>query len=193
MSSFDLGDWAAFYAAVVATGALFLEIGRWFESRAKLSISVMPEGKVVNQLGMQNDKSYIFVSVSNRGGQRDNDHYGSWCRRLLNKPEKTFVVPNPGSAERVPYLLVPGGTWSGMAEHGAETRALLAKGDLWVHIIAAHRNRDRSNALPTAMPSSMLSLASTLRRRAIKGTSARRKAQGGRHGGPGPPRALFCG
>jgi hypothetical protein len=34
-----VGAWVAVYAAIVSTGALFLEVRRWFESGASLNIS----------------------------------------------------------------------------------------------------------------------------------------------------------
>ena len=40
----------AAYAAIVATGALFLEVRRWFEDGVKLSISMMPRAGVIGGL-----------------------------------------------------------------------------------------------------------------------------------------------
>lgn len=147
--NWGLGDWAALYAAIVATGALFLEVRRWFESSAKLRIGIMPEGKIASNRGIGED-TYLVVNVSNRGGSATTlthfgmVHYGSWWRRIRDKPEKSFIVPHPhpaGASSGLPHLLAPGATWTGMAKHEKETMDLMETGDFWVQIYATHSDK----------------------------------------------------
>ncbi len=97
-------DWlviaVAAYAAIVATGALALEVRRWFESGARLKIHIMPEAETFNMPGTE-DKTYLVATVTNRGNApttithfalRD---YGSWLGRLRSKPTWTVVIPSP--------------------------------------------------------------------------------------------------
>lgn len=58
-------DWATVYAAIVATGALFLELRRWFESGVRLRITYMLNGVIIPSANQ--DQLWIFVTVSNRG------------------------------------------------------------------------------------------------------------------------------
>jgi len=65
----DLTTGVAVYAAIVATGALFLEVRRWFESGPRLNIHVMPEAKTFNLPGTENN-TYLVATVKNRGNGR---------------------------------------------------------------------------------------------------------------------------
>jgi hypothetical protein len=143
----DASDWIAIYAAIVATGALFLEVRRWFETGVHLHLSTMPEMQMVSSSG-SNDH-YIVVNVANRGDMATTithlglASYGSLWRRLRNNPEKQFVIPNPmppGGAQPLPFLLEPGCHWTGLAKHNPEIRALTKKGDLWALVITTHQN-----------------------------------------------------
>ncbi|MBB6467943.1 hypothetical protein HNQ96_003826 [Aminobacter lissarensis] len=157
-----MGDWAAFYAAIVATGALFLEMRRWVESGPKLRISTMPEGQIATNLGVVS-KTYIVVNVSNRGGTATTiTHlafctYDKWWRRLLDRPSSTYIVPDPsppGGTQRLPYLLEPGTRWMGMAEHDPEISKLVGEGKLWVQLFASHSDKPTYSHLqkPTPAP-----------------------------------------
>lgn len=63
-------DWwtigIAAYAAIVSTGALFLELRRWFEAGPRLNIHVMPEAKTFNIPGTEKN-IYLLATVTNRG------------------------------------------------------------------------------------------------------------------------------
>jgi hypothetical protein len=140
-------DWVAGYAAVAATGALFLEIRRWFESGARLSISTMPEAQFVSSGGSPN--RYIVVNVSNLGDLGTTithlviAYYGTWWHRFRRRPQKQFVVLDPsppGGSQRLPYVLEPGHHWTGLALHNDEIRRLLETGDVWVQVTASHKD-----------------------------------------------------
>lgn len=64
----DLSNWAAWYAAVVATGALAFEIWRYVHDiRAALSISIQPRMKLI-QPG-QPPSDVCNISIRHKGGQ----------------------------------------------------------------------------------------------------------------------------
>ncbi len=139
----------AAYAAVVATGVLALEVRRWFESGARLSISLMPEGKTVNIPGTE-DNTYLVANVSNRGNApttithftlRD---YGNLFGRLRSKAKWTVVIPRPhlpGATSNIPMTLQPGEIWSGMALHNEELMERIKGGHLYVEIYASHADK----------------------------------------------------
>lgn len=59
-------DWIAIFAVIIASGALALEIRRWFESGVRLSVSVMADAQLAGGLE-EDDAEYLGVFVVNRG------------------------------------------------------------------------------------------------------------------------------
>ena len=145
----DLTTGVAVYAAIVATGALFLEVRRWFESGPRLNIHVMPEAKTFNLPGTENN-TYLVATVKNRGNSpttithfvlRD---YGTWFSHICSKPVWTAVVPNPTPhphTSNVPKLLQPGEIWSGMARYEEDFKERVNAGYLYVLIYASHADK----------------------------------------------------
>ncbi len=140
-------NWATVYAAIVATGALFLELRRWLESGAKLQISYMLDGIT---LPRTDDEKYVVVYVTNRGDSATTiTHfvfkvYPTWWSRLRRKPIQTFVVVRPATAQPTPHLLAPGTQWVGMGKQDETLNGLIDKGSLWVEIYATHADRPTS-------------------------------------------------
>ncbi|NTH63932.1 hypothetical protein G6L33_08745 [Agrobacterium rhizogenes] len=141
-------DIAAFYAAIVATGALALEVRRWFEHGAKLVISVAPEMKLV-QHGQMSEQTYVTVNVTNRGESTTTlthlalHDYPTLWRRIRNKPAQTMVVPMPNlpGGQQFPYVLQPGHAWSGMVIRDQALKNLIDAGTLWIAIYATHTGK----------------------------------------------------
>jgi hypothetical protein len=144
-------DWpigTAIYAAVVATGALALEIRRWVESGPRLSISVMPEAEMYNLPGMEG-RPWLFATVTNRGNAPTTithfglRYYGTWLDRIRSKPTWRGVVLHPhpiGTATNIPKTVQPGEIWQGGALHdGFEGK--IGEGFLYVEIYASHANK----------------------------------------------------
>lgn len=139
----------AVHAAIVATGALALEIRRWVESGPRLSLSIMPEAATFNMPGAGNN-TYLVATVSNRGNApttithfalRD---FGTLWGRLLSKAVWTVVVPRPSpptAAPNIPATLQPGEVWSGMALHNEDFKKRIDAGWLYVLIYARHRTQ----------------------------------------------------
>ena len=137
------------YAAIVATGALALEIRRWFETGARLSISVMPQMQTFNIPGTEGN-NYLVVNVSNRGQTPTTIthfalfHYGSWINWLRRKRGWAVVVLRPqppGSDPVIPSVLRPGESWSGMALHEDDLVSRMKSGYLYVAIHATHSDK----------------------------------------------------
>jgi hypothetical protein len=143
-------DWwtviIAAYAAIVATGALGLEIRRWFESGPRLSITVMPQGTMVGLPG-EEGSSYLVAIVVNRGNAPTTiTHYalfayGTWLSRLRSKPTWASIVIAGETFSPLPNLLQPGEVWTGMARHNREIENLIDSGNLYVVIYASHTDR----------------------------------------------------
>jgi hypothetical protein len=147
-------DWwtviIAAYAAIVATGALFLEVRRWFESGPRLAIQVKPEMELVEEREGHDDDLYLLANVTNRGNAATTithfwlADYGSLIRRIRSKPKWTAIV-KPGVAwSQVPYTLKPGDVWTGLARHNDDTRGRMEGRWLYVMIRASHADKPLS-------------------------------------------------
>jgi hypothetical protein len=149
-------DWwtiiIAAYAAIVATGALALEIRRWFESGPRLSLHIMPKTEMINAPGTEGN-TYLFATVTNRGSAPTTiTHfelcdYGSWFGRLRSKPTWRSLVLHPHPSPHVsnlPAITQPGQIWQGMAlyEHDLEKR--IEGRWLYVMIHASHTDKPTS-------------------------------------------------
>lgn len=144
----NLGDAATWYAAIVGTAALALEVRRWFEGRPKLYLNTAADMSLV-QGGEISETKYVSVSVTNRGQSATTlTHFCLYCyptfiSRLKNKPTETMVVAmaNPVGGIQLPHVLPQGHFWSGLAKQDANLKAQLDRGEIWAGIVASHKAR----------------------------------------------------
>ncbi len=147
-SADSLAAWVAAYAALVATGALFLEVRRWFESGTHINVTYMVDAMVVPR--DHADTLYIAVTVANRGDTATTithlafQAYTSIWSRLRGKASKSFIANNPSQAQPIPCFIEPGGRWIGMCIQNEEINELLESGILWVEVYATHSNKPTS-------------------------------------------------
>jgi hypothetical protein len=144
----SLGAWIAVYAAVVSTGALFLEIRRWFESGARLNLTYMLDA-ITFPRGHE-DNMYIVVTVSNRGDTATTitnlgfQAYASRWTRFRGKASQSMLANNPSQAQPIPHVIEPGTRWMGMCIQNEEINQLLDTGLLWAEVYATHRDKPTS-------------------------------------------------
>lgn len=136
----------AAYAAIVATGALALEIRRWFESGPQLSLRIMAHAQMVG-LGVHDKQSLVVAIVTNRGTVPTTithmgfiDH-GSWFDVVRRRPSLQAIIPQPGVAggPGLPFVLQPGTQWTGAGRYTQELVDRARKGRLRVQISSSHR------------------------------------------------------
>lgn len=140
----------ALYAAVVATGALFLEVRRWFEGKPRLVVNANPGMTTVGPRGL-GDKKYVIVTATNRGSTPTTiTHLGlldfaNWWKRLRRQHGRAAVVTHPtiaGTAMgQIPFVLEPGRQWSGVLNDDDELKEWMDTGRLYVAIYATHSER----------------------------------------------------
>jgi hypothetical protein len=100
MDQLTTTDATAIYAAIVATGALALEIRRWFESGPKLYLTIMSQAQLFGT-GQQDESEYLAARVTNRGDRPTTitsyglHQYKSPFHRWLNRSSKSAIVPRP--------------------------------------------------------------------------------------------------
>lgn len=147
----------AAYAAIVATGALALEIRRWFESGAKLNVTYMLDAITFPR--ESDDKKHIVITVANRGDTATTitnlgfQVYDSYWKRLRGKSSHAFIANRPSQVQPIPYLLEPGGRWMGMCIQSIEVDGLVKSGNLWAEVYATHSDKPISIRLkPSPQP-----------------------------------------
>lgn len=142
-------DIIATYAAVVATGALALEIRRWFESGPRLRLSLMADAAIWN--GHISNDRYFVLNVTNIGNLPTTiTHmvlldYENIFGYLTKRPKWQALVnePQPQTGHgRIPHVIEPGKIWMGMAKfnNDVDLSKRRAKGYLFVGIIASHKS-----------------------------------------------------
>lgn len=156
----NFGDAATWYAAIVGTAALALEVRRWVEGRPKLYVNTTA-GMSLVQNGRISDEKYVSVNVTNRGQSATTiTHYCLFCypslwSRIRNRPTISMVVtmPGPAGGVQLPAILPQGHFWSGLAKQDDALTAQLERGEIWAGIVASHRKRPTyAKVKPPAKP-----------------------------------------
>jgi hypothetical protein len=146
----DPKTWIAIYAAIVATGALFLNVRTWFESRPRLRLTLIPEGIVVGGGSQFDERDIVILNVTNISKTPVLItnlllwEMPTWWRRLRKKPTRTFVVTNPavrGYEQNIPFLLEQARTWHGIVRHRPDVIPDLLTGAYYIGLSTSHLRR----------------------------------------------------
>jgi hypothetical protein len=149
-------DWIAIYAAVVATGALLLEVRRWIESGPRLCVTMMVDPLIITPGVGVDERLALSVSVDNRGTASTTItnlcllHYPTVFHRLLDRPRDCFVVMHPeptGHPPNVPSVLGPGQRWTGWVRPRPDV-VNVHSGGMFVAIYANHKRRATVKRIP---------------------------------------------
>jgi len=139
MSATDIAAWIG---AVTGTLVLIWDVYKWLQTGPKVKVSVAPNmvayGSAVAVLG---NKANIMVEVTNTGdGKTTITHlvgffYRSRLRKWLRrKPDRTMVVPDPGSGQ-LPHVIHPGERWIGAMDQSADLIKVSNEGALYVGVL----------------------------------------------------------
>lgn len=140
----DLGDAASAYAAFVATGALFLEGRRWFESGPRPRVSATPG---MLEVGKTDGTKYLYVAIANCGDlpisveavYLASLRFPHW-RRIPANPDFYYIKPN---ADRftIPAIVESGHQWHGIIPHDADIDRMRAEDNLYVFTYYTYRKK----------------------------------------------------
>ncbi|MBT4934735.1 MAG: hypothetical protein HOL66_06950 [Rhodospirillaceae bacterium] len=140
----------AIYAAIVATGALALEVRRWVEGRARVFVSVSPGMILAGNGEINEDKRYLVVTAVNRGSLPTTVthmvllEYKSFWHRWREKSSSAALVTNPvlsGYPQNLPRELPPGSEWKGIGNHDKSLEEWIATGKLYAGVYCTHSDR----------------------------------------------------
>jgi hypothetical protein len=159
----DPETWVATYAAIVATGALFLEVRRWFESGPRVVVQPRPNMMLIGTDGDDDEEGILIVNVYNRGDASTTItglslyEFPSWWARYRFKASRAFFIPNPqpaGSLPIVPKELRPGGHWVGLARPRPELTGDIETGRFCAAIHCTDRDKPYLARIPKRKPES---------------------------------------
>ena len=156
-------DWIAVIAIVVSSGALALEIHRWFESGPRLHLSIMADAMKFGGGVTDDDEVRIAVTVINRGNVPTTlthfivTRYENIFQKLRKKPTFAGIVGNPAPFPGLPGLPHEVGanqSWTGMVNYKPNLMEARKLGKLYVGIVASHSNMTfyQRVPLPTDVP-----------------------------------------
>ncbi|WP_417825083.1 hypothetical protein [Thalassospira lucentensis] len=143
-------DWIsasiALYAAIVATGALALEIRRWFEAGPKLNLSLMLTAQSTADYDLPEDerRKFILVTVVNNGNASTTvthiilHKYHNLFSRFRVRPIENWVVVNNAICP-LPYTLEPAKIFHGQINHDIELIEQIRSGCLYVGVQVTHK------------------------------------------------------
>ena len=130
-------DWIAVLALVVASGALALEVRRWFESGPRLHLSLMADAV---EFPHGDGEPKLALTVINRGGASTTlTHmvgyvYPSRWAKYRHRPAYAGLV----NSSRIPSEIGINHTWMGMMNYAPKLSEARQKGQLYVGVIASH-------------------------------------------------------
>ena len=127
-----LTDVLALVGAFTGSGALLWDVFKWFNSGAKLRLSVSPNTILVGGGFSGDDKTKrISIEVTNVGHRKTTlVTLGFRCDKTLwnsltGKGSLYFVVPQPEYAQQLPVLLDVGERWVGLVAQTEEIEAMI--------------------------------------------------------------------
>lgn len=140
----EASDMVAIAALIIASAAFGLEVRRWFEAGVRLRLSIMPD---VLRFPKEDDKKRLCLTVINRGlAPTTISHfiafgYKTPLHRLLKKGYLNALINQDADAEPLPKHLAANTSWLGVMVYTAQIEEIRAKGQLYVGIVAHHRNK----------------------------------------------------
>lgn len=153
----------AAYAAIVGTGALFLEIRRWRESGARLSLSLMADAQIVGD-GRIEEKGLIVANVTNRGDMPTTItnlgilRFENFFQRLRDRPAESYIILHPqleGHPPVIPSEVGPGRLWMGIARPRPDVIPNLRNGEYYIAVYGSHRRQPTVARIPAEEPNAL--------------------------------------
>lgn len=143
-------DWVsasiALYAAIIATGALALEVRRWFETGPRLSLSIMVTAMTTADADLPDSEreKFTLVTVVNNGSAPTTvthivlAKYDGWVSRWRRKPSANWFVANNILCP-LPFTLNPAKIFHGQINHDRNLIEQIKSDKLYVGVVVTHK------------------------------------------------------
>lgn len=134
-------DWISLIALAIASGALALEIRRWFEGGPRLNFSVIGDALIMPD---GDGEMRIALTVRNRGNAPTMlTHlvlYGYETRWKKFRNDSCFAAV--GTDPSIPCELGLNRSWTGIVRYMPELTKLREDGKLYVGVVSAHSDKN---------------------------------------------------
>jgi hypothetical protein len=142
-------DWTltiAIYAAVVATCTLLWDCWKWLHAGPNLHVTAQADMMTYNmpQFGRE---AVMVLNATNRDDRPTTithftvHGYKNWWARFRRRSTFSGVVNVPHDMHPPPYVLSPGGTWTGLCRQDDVMVKLDSTGLVYLAIIHSHAKR----------------------------------------------------
>jgi hypothetical protein len=130
----------AIYAAIVATVSILWQIWGWFRSGPRLRVRASADMQVMGGYNKE-DRKYTVVNVTNVGTAKTTITnvvmfaYKNLLNKILNRPNKTFVVNHDVAGYQIPYMIDAGCTFMSMMMQNDDMESLSRTSMLYMGVI----------------------------------------------------------
>jgi len=136
----------AWWGAILSTIVLVWDIYKWLTSGPIVKFTAQPNMKTFG-MPEREGKTYVSIRATNTGDRPTTiltvafQSYKSVLHRLFGKPNKCFVVANPGVPHPIPFELKPGTIWDGLVLQDGNVEELAKSSHLTIELFCSHRSR----------------------------------------------------
>lgn len=140
-----LTDYAAWWAAIIATGLLVWDIYKWVCTGPKIALKVRPDMRTMSHNELDGKRLFLF-EVANKGDRPTTltklmffYYQGIW--RYIRRNAQYYYIKNPALQHNLPHKLEVGETWEGAALYSDEHDAMVKNGHLYAALFCSQRDR----------------------------------------------------
>jgi len=136
----------AWWGAILSSIVFAWDIYKYFHAGPKLRFSVQTGMKTIN-MPLYDGKRVILANVTNYGDRPTtitNLGYLYFKKRRFRRsriPDKAAIVPNPSTAQPLPFELKPGTVWMGIAHQDTEIEEWATGGILYMALYHSHSEK----------------------------------------------------
>ncbi len=118
----NASDVAAWWGAGIATIVLVWDIVKWLRTGPKISVSVSPNMSHIEDGKLSNNKNVVVEAINTGDRLVTLTHlvtfqYKTKLHAFFGKRlEQIGIIPDPGTAQRLPFELAPGQRWVGLID-----------------------------------------------------------------------------
>jgi hypothetical protein len=136
----------AWWGAVLSTLVFLWDIYKWRTQGPKMRMSVQSGMESINMPNLDGKKLFI-INVTNYGDRSTTItntgllHYTSIWAYIRNRPNKMFVMPQPSTAQPIPFELKQGNVWTGIGIQDEKLEEVAKHGYLFCVVYHSHCER----------------------------------------------------
>lgn len=150
----------AWWGAILASVVFLWDVYKWWTAGPKIRFSVQTGMESIN-MPEYDGRTLILANVTNYGDRPTTItnlgflYFKSFWSQLRKRSDRAFIIPNPSTAQRLPFELKQGSVWSGITIQDEQVAEMATKGRLYCVLYHSHNEKPvkarvviRSNPAP---------------------------------------------